>query len=66
MYIITAPWLLRKLFPSFLTWEIPNNNNEIYLTFDDGPHPVATPFVLNLLKDYKAKATFFCIGKNVN
>ncbi len=37
----------------------------IYLTFDDGPHPVATPFVLDELKRYNAKATFFCIGKNV-
>ena len=37
----------------------------IYLTFDDGPHPVATPFVLDTLKQYNAKATFFCIGKNV-
>lgn len=37
----------------------------IYLTFDDGPHPVATPFVLDTLKKYNAKATFFCIGKNV-
>ena len=65
MYIVTAPWLLRKLFPPFLTWQIPNSRNEIYLTFDDGPHPVATPFVLDLLKQYNAKATFFCIGKNV-
>ncbi len=65
MYILTAPWFLRKIFPSFLTWDIPNNNNEIYLTFDDGPNPVATPFVLNLLQQYQAKATFFCIGKNV-
>ena len=37
----------------------------IYLSFDDGPHPVATPFVLDTLKSYGAKATFFCIGKNV-
>jgi len=37
----------------------------VYLSFDDGPHPVATPFVLDLLKKYQAKATFFCIGKNV-
>jgi peptidoglycan/xylan/chitin deacetylase (PgdA/CDA1 family) len=37
----------------------------IYLTFDDGPHPVVTPFVLDTLKQYNAKATFFCIGKNV-
>jgi len=37
----------------------------IYLTFDDGPHPIATPFILDELKKYNAKATFFCIGKNV-
>ena len=35
------------------------------LTFDDGPHPTITPFVLDCLKEYRAKATFFCIGKNV-
>ena len=66
MYIVTAPWLLRKVFPSFLTWDIPNVNNEIFLTFDDGPHPEVTPFVLDLLKQHQAKATFFCIGKNVS
>jgi peptidoglycan/xylan/chitin deacetylase (PgdA/CDA1 family) len=38
---------------------------KIYLSFDDGPHPVATPFVLDQLKKYNAKASFFCIGKNV-
>jgi peptidoglycan-N-acetylglucosamine deacetylase len=38
---------------------------KIYLSFDDGPHSVATPFVLDLLKKFNAKATFFCIGKNV-
>ena len=65
MYIVTAPWFLRILFPSFVTWKIPNERNEIYLTFDDGPHPAATPFVLDLLKKYNSKATFFCIGKNV-
>jgi peptidoglycan/xylan/chitin deacetylase (PgdA/CDA1 family) len=37
----------------------------LYLTFDDGPHPVATPFVLDTLRTYGAKASFFCIGKNV-
>ena len=37
----------------------------VYLTFDDGPHPIATPFVLEQLAQYQAKATFFCIGKNV-
>src|SRR5690606_6356728 len=37
----------------------------VYLTFDDGPHPTATPYVLQQLEAYNAKATFFCIGKNV-
>ena len=46
-------------------WSMPATEKNIYLTFDDGPHPVATPFVLDELKKYTAKATFFCIGKNV-
>ena len=41
------------------------NGKKIYLTFDDGPHPTITPFVLDILKQYDAKATFFCIGNNV-
>jgi peptidoglycan/xylan/chitin deacetylase (PgdA/CDA1 family) len=44
---------------------MPSKEKVIYLTFDDGPHPAATPFVLDTLKEYGAKATFFCIGKNV-
>lgn len=44
---------------------MPGAANTIYLTFDDGPHETATPFVLDELKKYNAKATFFCIGKNV-
>lgn len=52
------------MYPSYL-WSMPAKEPVIYLTFDDGPHPVATPFVLDQLKQYGAKATFFCIGKNV-
>jgi peptidoglycan-N-acetylglucosamine deacetylase len=48
-----------------MTWTIPNSSNEIFLTFDDGPHSEITPFVLDLLEKKKIKATFFCIGKNV-
>ena len=44
---------------------MPEAEKTLYLTFDDGPHPIATPFVLNQLKRYNALATFFCIGKNV-
>jgi len=48
-----------------LVWEKLTEEKILYLTFDDGPHPNATPFVLDKLKQYDAKATFFCIGKNV-
>lgn len=48
-----------------LCFDIPNNTNAIYLTFDDGPHPEITPWVLEQLKKFEAKATFFLIGENV-
>lgn len=44
---------------------MPSSDRSVYLTFDDGPHPTITPWVLNELKKYNASATFFCIGKNV-
>ncbi|MCL7752197.1 polysaccharide deacetylase family protein [Polaribacter sp. Z022] len=47
------------------TWRFPSNKKEIFLTFDDGPTPEITEFVLDELKKYNAKATFFCIGKNI-
>lgn len=46
-------------------WEPEQNNKTVYLTFDDGPVPGPTDFVLNLLATHQAKATFFCIGDNV-
>lgn len=64
MYLTTSPWFLRVFYPQFV-WGIPTKEKNIYLTFDDGPHETATPFVLNELKKHNAKATFFCIGKNV-
>lgn len=54
-----------RLIAKGLLWKIPNKNNVVYLTFDDGPTPEITPWVLEQLAQYKAKATFFCIGKNV-
>lgn len=63
-YLVKTPSLLKKMY-SGCTWNLDRDEKVIYLTFDDGPHPVATPFVLDLLKQYNAKATFFCIGKNV-
>jgi peptidoglycan/xylan/chitin deacetylase (PgdA/CDA1 family) len=64
-YLLTAPWYLRLLYSRHCIWEVPETEKVLYLTFDDGPHPKATPFVLNELAGYNAKATFFCIGKNV-
>ncbi|MBX9780026.1 MAG: polysaccharide deacetylase family protein [Chitinophagaceae bacterium] len=65
MYVVKIPWWLRLLYRS-LIWEMPvTSEKKIYLTFDDGPHHEATPFVLDQLKKYDAKASFFCIGKNV-
>lgn len=63
-YFVKTPWWLKKLYPSY-TWEIPVKEKVLYLSFDDGPHETATPYVLDQLKKYNAKATFFCIGKNV-
>jgi peptidoglycan-N-acetylglucosamine deacetylase len=63
-YFVKTPGLLKKLHPQCL-WEIKTKENVLYLTFDDGPTPEVTSFVLNELKKYSAKATFFCIGKNV-
>lgn len=63
-YPVSIPWWIRKIYRQCI-WEMPGDGNKIYLSFDDGPHPVATGFVLDLLKEYDARATFFCIGKNV-
>jgi len=64
MYLVKTPWLLKKLYPQ-LVWNRDRNQPVIYLTFDDGPIPIVTPFVLSTLKQHNAKATFFCIGDNV-
>src|ERR1700761_1761439 len=64
MYLAKTPRLLKKLYPQ-LIWSGKADGQCIYLTFDDGPIPIVTPFVLNILKQYNAKATFFCIGDNV-
>ena len=54
----------RLLYPSLL-WKFPSEQKILYLTFDDGPNPEITPWVLNILKEFQAKATFFCVGENV-
>jgi peptidoglycan/xylan/chitin deacetylase (PgdA/CDA1 family) len=63
-YFIKTPSWVRRLFPRY-TWRGPADENAVYLTFDDGPHPTITPWVLDQLRSWNAKATFFCIGKNV-
>ena len=64
LYFVRTPFWLQKLFPDRV-WQMSKLEKKIYLTFDDGPHPLHTPFVLDELKKYNAKATFFCIGNNV-
>jgi len=64
MYLIKSPFLLKWYYPS-LTWNKTRAQSVIYLTFDDGPIPDVTDFVLKTLKSFSAKATFFCIGDNI-
>ena len=58
------PGFIKWIYPKRI-WEGPAAENSIYLTFDDGPIPEVTPWVLEQLKQYNAKATFFCIGENI-
>ena len=58
-----ATWL-RWLYPR-ATWRMDKNVKAVYLTFDDGPIPEATPFILKTLADFNIKATFFMVGDNV-
>jgi peptidoglycan/xylan/chitin deacetylase (PgdA/CDA1 family) len=60
-----TPLVVKKMFPEYV-WDVTTNENALYLTFDDGPTPEITNWVLKTLNAYNAKATFFCIGKNVN
>jgi peptidoglycan-N-acetylglucosamine deacetylase len=60
----TVPRLLQQGLPGF-TWRGPAQDQVIYLTFDDGPIPEVTEFVLQALADWQAKATFFCVGDNI-
>ncbi|MCB0443189.1 MAG: polysaccharide deacetylase family protein, partial [Flavobacterium sp.] len=63
LWIKTKP-IIKKLFSNYV-WSIPNNEKIVFLTFDDGPIPEITDWVLAQLKVYNYKATFFCIGNNV-
>ncbi len=64
-YLAKTPKLVQRIFPKRV-WAFPNTKKTVYLSFDDGPIPEITPWVLDQLKKYNAKATFFCIGDNVS
>ena len=63
-YWIKTNALIKTIFSNYV-WDIPNSENKIYLTFDDGPTPEITEWVLEELQKYNAKASFFCIGNNI-
>jgi peptidoglycan/xylan/chitin deacetylase (PgdA/CDA1 family) len=63
-YFKKTPSLIQKIFSERI-WRVDTDEKILYFTFDDGPHAEATSFVLEELEKFNAKATFFCIGKNV-
>ena len=63
MKVLSTFFIMKQLFP-FIHWDVPTVRKELFLTFDDGPMPGLTPWVLDTLRQFNAKATFFCLGKN--
>ncbi len=64
MLLIQPRRFLKKIYPKAL-WHLERENKTIYLTFDDGPVPGITEWILDELKKFNAKATFFCVGANI-
>jgi len=64
MFKYTLPSFVKFLLPNCI-WKVNTNDKVLYLTFDDGPHAQITNWVLNILQEYNAAATFFCVGDNV-
>lgn len=64
LYWVKTNFLIKKIYSNYI-WDIPNVDHKIYVTFDDGPTPEITEWVLEVLENYQAKATFFCIGNNI-
>jgi peptidoglycan/xylan/chitin deacetylase (PgdA/CDA1 family) len=64
MHFFSVPSTIQRLIPS-CTWRRAVSEKVIFLTFDDGPHPSITPWVIDLLREYDASGTFFCVGDNV-
>jgi peptidoglycan/xylan/chitin deacetylase (PgdA/CDA1 family) len=63
-YWVKTHWLIKKWFSNYV-WDLPNREKIVYLTFDDGPTPEITAWTLEALEKYDFKATFFCIGNNI-
>jgi peptidoglycan/xylan/chitin deacetylase (PgdA/CDA1 family) len=63
--LIEQPPLLYRLFFPGAYWRLNTDKKSVYLTFDDGPIPEVTPWLLDVLDQYNIKATFFCVGDNV-
>ncbi|WP_452601084.1 polysaccharide deacetylase family protein [Pontimicrobium sp. MEBiC06410] len=61
---VKIPQFIKRIFPNYV-WDFSSKDKILYLTFDDGPTPEITNWTLNTLKQYNAKATFFCIGNNI-
>ena len=64
MYLVKTPPIIKTIFSDFV-WSMDTDSKEVFITFDDGPIPELTPWVLDELKKYDFKATFFCVGDNV-
>ncbi|WP_159635743.1 polysaccharide deacetylase family protein [Sphingobacterium composti Ten et al. 2007 non Yoo et al. 2007] len=65
MYFVNAPFFLRWYYPAVL-WNKSRKEKKLYLTFDDGPIPEITPWIIDTLANYDIKATFFCVGENIS
>ncbi len=65
MQFFSPPKLLKLLTPAHVVWEIKTTEKKLFVTFDDGPNPSITPAVLDILDEYDARATFFCVGEKV-
>ncbi|MFP4289899.1 MAG: polysaccharide deacetylase family protein [Bacteroidales bacterium] len=65
MKVYSPPLIIKQLTGKYLHWEIKTPEKKIFLSFDDGPTPDITEDVLDVLKQFHAKASFFCLGKNI-
>lgn len=64
MYLVKTPFFIKSLFSDYI-WDIDTHHNEVFITFDDGPIPELTPWILDVFKEYDFQATFFCVGDNI-